>query len=110
MSYFLAHGKWPENYACHKCDNPPCVRPAHIFDATAKVNMEDMVLKGRGSCGEQRWNAKLTKVQIVEIKAAHASGDVFQRELAEKYGVKRKAISDIVRLKTWKHIPTEEIK
>ena len=109
VAFFLTHGKWP-NRACHRCDNPPCVRPDHIFNGTAKDNAEDMVAKGRHSHGEQRWNAKLSAKQIIKIRKLYASGEVYQRELAAQYGVLRKAISDVVRGKTWKHIPLEEKK
>jgi hypothetical protein len=37
--------------ACHTCDNPPCVRPDHIFPGTAKDNIQDAKRKGRLSRG-----------------------------------------------------------
>lgn len=46
-SFFLTNGYWPKNYACHKCDNPPCVRPDHLFDGTSQENQLDSVAKGR---------------------------------------------------------------
>jgi hypothetical protein len=47
-SWFLAHGRLPKNVLiCHKCDNPLCIRPSHLFQGTNKMNSEDMVAKGR---------------------------------------------------------------
>jgi hypothetical protein len=47
VAYFIKHGKYPDNYACHTCDNPPCVNPNHIFDGTPFDNTMDMMAKGR---------------------------------------------------------------
>ena len=47
-SYELKYGPMPkELFACHKCDNPGCVNPDHIFPGTPKENMHDMQAKGR---------------------------------------------------------------
>ena len=45
VSWFLTHGSWPEECACHKCDNPPCCNPDHLFDADQSANVVDMYEK-----------------------------------------------------------------
>jgi hypothetical protein len=48
FSYALANGPIPDGlHICHRCDNPPCVRPDHLFAGTRVDNMQDAIAKGR---------------------------------------------------------------
>lgn len=47
VAWFLKHGKWPKNLACHHCDNEKCVRNDHLFDGTQAENIRDAMAKGR---------------------------------------------------------------
>lgn len=96
---------------CHICDNPPCVRPDHLFLGSHKDNMLDRDLKGRqarnaGKKGERSHLAKLTDAQAAEIKQSYRPRDsVFGgRALALHYGVSKATISLLVRGQTWTHV------
>lgn len=103
VSWKLHNGPIPEGrHVLHHCDNPPCVRPDHLFLGDQVANVADMMAKGRGlkSRGEQQANAKLTEQAVRDIRDSSLS----QRALARKYGVKHKAIGCIKRRETWTHV------
>jgi hypothetical protein len=110
VAYELLVGPVPNDLeVCHKCDNPPCCNPAHLFLGTHKENMYDMLDKGRHSFvlfqGEDHGNAKLTDEQIAEIRTMYEQGGVRQVDLASRFGVSQRCISLIVRREAWTHIP-----
>lgn len=91
-------------YACHRCDNPPCMNPAHIFAGTHKENMEDCANKDRNVHGEKTPWSKLTENDVRNIRTAYATGEFSQRELGEAYGVSQSNISFAVRGRTWARV------
>ncbi len=103
-AYKLSVGPIPEGYlVCHKCDNPACFRPSHLFVGTALDNKIDRTTKGRSNRGERHQNAKLTEEQIRIIRLEHASG-VKRSKLALRFGVLPVTIGDVVSRKSWRHI------
>jgi len=93
--------------ACHKCDNPPCCNPAHLFVGTPKDNAQDCLSKGRAKkeLGSQRYNAKLTEEAVAEIKAqAPFRTYGWGRAIAKKYGVGPTAINNVIRGRRWRQI------
>ena len=100
-------------YICHKCDNPCCVNPNHLFCGTNSENQKDAVKKGRRIpyIGESHANSKLTKRQVIEIinywnNKSPQKGrlQATKRTLANKYGVCVTSIHRIVNGTGWKHI------
>ena len=84
----------------HKCDNPPCCNPKHLWLGTHDDNHADKQTKGRGTHGEKHWNAKLDWKSITEIK----NDSRFCHEIADTYGVSESTISRIKRGDGWKEI------
>lgn len=86
--------------ACHRCDNPACCNPAHLFIGTHKENNDDKVSKGRQVKGERFWRAKLTDAQVLEIRSHRPPGvkrvqTGLPQKLADQYGVTRQYISEL---------------
>lgn len=107
LAFTLAHGPIPAGVkVLHKCDNPPCTNPAHLFLGSQADNMHDMAGKGRASRGEDHHGRKLTAKDVRYIREAywHGYGGKTQPELAKKYGIRQSAISGIVNHRLWRHI------
>lgn len=84
-------------YVCHKCDNPKCVNPDHLFVGTAKDNMRDASEKGRVRLpkkeqmlrAENQPMSKLKNFQVLEIRSSTETNIA----LAKRYGVSDATIS-----------------
>jgi hypothetical protein len=104
---------------CHRCDNPPCCNPAHLFAGTPADNTADMVAKGRqikgdrqvfrmhperAPRGERNAHAKLTWENVREIRRLHAIG-VQGRTMTRMFGVNDSTVSKVIRGTSWKEHP-----
>lgn len=93
----------------HRCDNPPCINPDHLFLGTFADNYLDMVSKGRARCaseqpktrGSKHWKAKLTETQVREIIARKSES---RKSLASEFGTSARYISSIVCGHKWKYL------
>jgi predicted XRE-type DNA-binding protein len=85
----------------HRCDNPLCCNPDHLFLGTKKDNTQDAMRKGRQvlphAKGESSGNAKLTNSQAKEIRQLYKSGELSQQKIADMYGLNQMSISKITR-------------
>lgn len=84
---------------CHKCDNPACVRPSHLFLGTPKQNTDDMKRKLRHEFGEKHHSARLSTKEVSEIRKKCSTGRFTQREVAREYGIGDSHLSQIL---SWK--------
>lgn len=90
-------------FVCHRCDNPRCVNPMHLFLGTATDNNHDKMRKGRDTRGSTVNTARLTDEHVAEIRAAYADG-VSQPKIAAHYSIVQPHVSTIVRGKAWNPI------
>jgi len=88
---------------CHRCDNPPCVNPAHMFVGTRADNMQDARRKGRLRTGEASPSAKLTEATVREIRRRHAAG-IVQRRIADDLGVTFQTVNSVALRRTWRSV------
>lgn len=103
-AYILAHGQIPPGMVVmHACDNPPCCNPAHLSVGTPGDNTRDAIAKGRALVGEINNSAKLTEAAVERIRHLHARGTT-RLELAQRFGVCRRQINDIVTGRAWRHV------
>jgi hypothetical protein len=108
ISWILTFGEIGDGLCvCHRCDNPPCVNPAHLFLGTHLDNNRDMINKGRDRKnprrGEAHHQAKLTEDAVLSIRELSRNG-VPRAELAARFGVAQSGISKITLRQTWTHI------
>ncbi len=92
---------------CHNNGNPNDNRPENLREGTPSSNQKDRKKHGTdngslGFVGEKHPSAKLTWKQVNKIRSLFAKGSLTQRELANKYGICRPAISNIINGKNWK--------
>lgn len=99
VSWELHFGQIPESLrVLHRCDNPQCVRPDHLFVGTQADNMADMVEKGRrerfGPAPGVGAKSKLTRRQLVGLRRDAETHN--HKEVATKYGVCKSTVRNIV--------------
>lgn len=87
----------------HRCDNPSCCRPDHLFLGDAMINNVDMRVKGRDTRGSAHPKSKLTESDVIAIRQAVANG-AEQQGLAKQYGVSKGVLGRIVHRQDWRHV------
>lgn len=132
--YALVIGEIPAGFmVCHKCDNPPCCNPGHLFAAPPVENSADMIRKKRSlrgernpahlhpdrlkrgedhpfrlnpalaARGERAGSAKLTEAIVRDIRSRHESGES-QNSIARSLGIAHSTVGRVVRRQHWAHV------
>jgi hypothetical protein len=112
-AWMLTNGEIPAGlHVLHKCDNPPCCNPAHLFLGTQADNNADCRSKRRSvhfvapNCFPRGENSHLAKITDQETREIIASVRAFipRKMIAEVYGITVSAISKIITGKARKHL------
>jgi hypothetical protein len=108
FSYKLHFGNFNNNLCVlHKCDNPSCVAPNHLFLGTKKDNMQDCLTKNRLKTpnlkGQENSSSKILDLEIPMIRKKLSLG-LSCKFIGDFYGVSQDAIRCIKNGKNWRHI------
>lgn len=103
IAWVLANGPIEPRtlYVCHRCDNPECVNPAHMFLGTHADNIADRGVKKRAARGEAAGLASFTNEQVAGIRRDPRP----YSEIAKDYGVTESAIGGVRTGRSWAHLP-----
>ena len=104
VSWSICIGPIPSGVeVLHKCDNPPCQNPGHLFLGTQADNVHDAILKGRSdhTFGEADGHVKLTPDSARVIQDLWTSGYT-QVYIADGFGVSPSTVAHIVHGRSWK--------
>lgn len=103
VSYTIFNGKIPDGlHILHRCDNPPCVNPKHLYAGTPTDNARDKSERGR--CNPPK---KLTWDKVREIRAAYDGKRGFQKMMGKRFGVTPSAIRSILINRNWREHVTK---
>ncbi len=107
LVYESTHGDIPDGLlVCHRCDEPSCINPEHLFLGSPRENVVDSVKKGRSRLGELNGGAKLTWNDIEEIRREFLLG-ARRKKIARKHKISYSQACQIIRGTFWKLKPVQ---
>lgn len=103
-SFLIHFGSTKGLDVLHKCDNPTCVNPKHLFLGTQADNNLDAYRKGRIPKGEHAGRALLTAKQVTAIRKLYRPYVVTARILAHRFTVSTEAVYSVLHGRSWTHL------
>jgi hypothetical protein len=98
-SFIMAKGQIPTGlYILHKCDNPYCVNPDHLYAGTHNDNARDRSERHRTNHGEKHFNAKLNPDAVRDIRR------ISIMKAVKKYGIGYTTAKYVKKRITWRHV------
>lgn len=108
VSYLLTFGAIPERkHVLHRCDNPSCCNPYHLYVGTNSDNAHDRMTRGRQQRGEATARAKLTPKMVREIREEYIEKQTSCERLADRYPCNASSIWLVLTYKSWPHVAPE---
>lgn len=110
ISYVIFKEKIRKGFmVCHKCDNPPCFRPSHLFAGTQLDNMSDCARKNRIAYGNNHGIAKLTEANVRLARKLYRKGNAHSGignilELCKKFEVSRRVLLGAIYGESWRRV------
>jgi hypothetical protein len=103
LAWLLHTGKSPDGQINHKCDNPSCVRPSHLYDGTQADNAKDAAERLRYHARGNHCRAKINPDIVREIRMRRESGETLQA-IGDRFGITKQNVRLIVKGLAWVHV------